>query len=105
MRCSLIVAFIERHRDCLDDLDSPNAISFPIAIALILRTISMLSILLITCLLHHTLQGELPPELDRVAFSNRRAASFIEACLQHQNKRPSAAELLADDFLRPNEVS
>jgi hypothetical protein len=49
-------------------------------------------------------QGDLPPELDRVAFSNSRAASFIEACLQHQDRRPTATELLADDFLRPNEV-
>ena len=49
-------------------------------------------------------QGELPPELNRVAFSNQRASSFIEACLQHRDKRPSATELLAEDFLKPNEV-
>ena len=49
-------------------------------------------------------QGELPPELGRVAFSNERASRFIEACLQHRDKRPSATELLAEDFLKPNEV-
>ena len=49
-------------------------------------------------------QGELPPELGRVAFSNQRASCFIEACLQHRDKRPSATELLAEDFLKPNEV-
>jgi WNK lysine deficient protein kinase len=50
------------------------------------------------------LNGELPPELDLVARSNSRAAEFIQACLQHQDKRPSATELLADDFLKPNEA-
>ena len=50
------------------------------------------------------LNGELPPELDRVALSNSRAAEFIQACLQHQDLRPSAAELLSNDFLLPNEA-
>ena len=39
-----------------------------------------------------------------MAFSNIRAADFIQACLQQQDKRPSATELLAVDFLKPNEV-
>ena len=50
------------------------------------------------------LNGELPPELDRVALSNTRAAEFIQACLQHQDLRPSAAELLSNEFLLPNEA-
>ena len=50
------------------------------------------------------LNGELPPELDLVAQSNGRAAEFIQSCLQHQDQRPSAAELLQNDFLLPNEA-
>mmetsp|Transcript_9843 Transcript_9843/g.14823 ORF Transcript_9843/g.14823 Transcript_9843/m.14823 type:complete len:949 (-) Transcript_9843:129-2975(-) len=47
------------------------------------------------------LNGELPPELVRVQFPSARR--FIEACLQPEASRPSAAELLGDEFLVPNE--
>eukprot|EP00595_Chromulina_sp_UTEXLB2642_P002148 CAMPEP_0196768408 /NCGR_PEP_ID=MMETSP1095-20130614/42718_1 /TAXON_ID=96789 ORGANISM="Chromulina nebulosa, Strain UTEXLB2642" /NCGR_SAMPLE_ID=MMETSP1095 /ASSEMBLY_ACC=CAM_ASM_000446 /LENGTH=155 /DNA_ID=CAMNT_0042137955 /DNA_START=618 /DNA_END=1086 /DNA_ORIENTATION=+ len=47
------------------------------------------------------LRGELPPELELI--SNNRAKSFVESCLQKQLNRPSAQELLLNDFLLPNE--
>mmetsp|Transcript_12667 Transcript_12667/g.19092 ORF Transcript_12667/g.19092 Transcript_12667/m.19092 type:complete len:932 (+) Transcript_12667:313-3108(+) len=47
------------------------------------------------------LNGELPPELVRVQFNS--AKRFIEACLRPELSRPSAAELLLDEFLVPNE--
>jgi hypothetical protein len=39
-----------------------------------------------------------------VTLSNARAAEFIQSCLQPQDKRPSATELLANDFLKPSEA-
>lgn len=47
-------------------------------------------------------RGELPPELQRV--KNSRAVAFIRKCLLKQEERPTAAELLTDDFLLPNEL-
>jgi len=50
------------------------------------------------------IRGDLPPELDYVSRSSVRAQEFIKSCLQQKDKRPSASELLALDFLKPNEA-
>lgn len=47
------------------------------------------------------MKGELPAELDLIKFPMARR--FIEACLRPQALRPSASDLLADEFLLPNE--
>lgn len=49
------------------------------------------------------MNGELPPELELVEKSNSRAYKFIRACLSHQSERPTASQLLADEFFIPNE--
>lgn len=46
--------------------------------------------------------GELPPELTRV--KNENAKEFIKQCLQKQDLRPVAKELLDHMFLKPNEA-
>ena len=43
----------------------------------------------------------MPNELELIKFPTARR--FIEACLQPEGRRPSAADLLVDDFLEPNE--
>jgi hypothetical protein len=43
----------------------------------------------------------LPPELSLVRLASAR--NFIEACLQAECRRPSAAELLSYEFISPNE--
>lgn len=47
------------------------------------------------------LNGELPPELELVDHSE--AKEFIRKCLSKQDLRPSATDLLANDFLLPND--
>jgi WNK lysine deficient protein kinase len=49
------------------------------------------------------MNDELPPELDIIALSHPKAYEFIRGCLLRQDQRPTATELLANDFLLPNE--
>lgn len=48
------------------------------------------------------LNGEMPPELEKV--SNKNAKAFILLCLQPKDQRPPASELLKHPFLLENDV-
>lgn len=47
------------------------------------------------------MQGELPPELQKVYSRNARA--FVTACLQPHDSRPTAEQLLSHEFLKEKE--